>query len=233
MKRLIAILAIIAALAIGGWMMWGSKSEVATAAEPQGSTQISETADAGAEATAEAVDTSAVVEMVTGNADAPVEVIEYASFTCPHCANFHEGAFKQLKSDFIDTGKIRFVYREVYFDRIGLWASMIARCGGEEKFFGMADLIYKGQSQWSRAGEPAAIVAELRKIGLLAGYENDALEACLQDEDTAKTLVAWYQGNAEEHDINSTPSFVINGETYSNMAYDEMKALIEKEIAAQ
>ena len=88
-----------------------------------------------------------IPDMVMGAADAPVEIIEYASFTCPHCANFHATTYPLLKADYIDTGKVRFVYREVYFDRFGLWASMIARCGGEMRFFGMAELIYEKQKE--------------------------------------------------------------------------------------
>ncbi len=175
-------------------------------------------------------DTSGISDMVLGNPDAEVTVVEYASFTCPHCAAFHSGPFKQLKADFIDTGKIKFVYREVYFDRPGLWASMIARCGGQEKFFGITDLIYKGQSNWARAGEPAAIVNELRKIARLAGMDNETIEACLQDADKAQTLVAWFEENKNRDDITSTPSFLINGTKQSNMAYGDMKALIEAEL---
>ncbi|MDF1726876.1 MAG: DsbA family protein [Sulfitobacter sp.] len=177
------------------------------------------------------VDTSGIQEMVAGDPEASVEVIEYASFTCPHCARFHEGPYKQLKSEFIDTGRIRFVYREVYFDRYGLWASMIARCGGEEKFFGIADLIYRGQSEWARAGEPAAIVNELRKIGLLAGIDADTMEACLQDAEKAQALVAWDEANRTADGVDSTPSFVINGQKYSNMAYAEMKEILEEALA--
>ena len=91
-----------------------------------------------------AADTAAefpdVTEMVLGEADAPVEIIEYASYTCPHCANFHQSTFKQLKKDYIDTGKVRFVFREVYFDKYGMWASLLARCSGPERFFGVTDL---------------------------------------------------------------------------------------------
>jgi len=174
------------------------------------------------------IDTSSIMEMQLGNPDAPVTVIEYASFTCPHCATFHQGPYKQLKADYIDTGKINFIYREVYFDRFGLWASMIARCGDAEKFFGITDLIYEKQSEWAQAGTPPQIADELRKIGRLAGLENDTLEACLQDQEKAQTLVAWYQQNAEEHDISSTPSFVINGTTYQNMSYGEFSALIDE-----
>ena len=176
------------------------------------------------------IDTSSVIEMQIGNPDAAVTVIEYASYTCPHCRTFHEGNFKKLKSEYIDTGKINFIYREVYFDRFGVWASAIARCAGPEKFFGLTDLIYAGQSEWARAGggDPAAIVGELRKIGRLAGLESEAIEACLQDGQKLRTLVAWYQENAQEHGIQSTPSFVINGTTYNNMNWDEMKGLIDE-----
>ncbi|MFY9210116.1 MAG: DsbA family protein [Aestuariivita sp.] len=174
------------------------------------------------------IDTSVIADMQLGNPDAPVTVIEYASYTCPHCATFHQGTYKQLKADYIDTGKINFIYREVYFDRYGLWASMIARCGGAERFFGITDLIYQRQAEWTRAGTPPQIADELRKIGRLAGLEDDALEACLQDQDMAQTLVAWFQQNAEEHGVESTPSFVINGKTYKNMNYDDFSALIDE-----
>ncbi|WP_420585943.1 DsbA family protein [Ruegeria sp.] len=185
-----------------------------------------------AEAQEADLDTSTIVEMVQGAEDAPVEIIEYASYTCPHCANFHQGAYKQLKKDFIDTGKVKFIYREVYFDRYGLWASMVARCGGPEKFFGISDLIYEGQSEWTRAGGPAEIVEELRKIGRLAGIDNDQLEACLQDGTRAQTLVAWYQENAERDGIQATPSFIVNGKKVDNQSYADFKALIEEELGS-
>ena len=176
------------------------------------------------------VDTSTITEMTLGAEDAPVTLIEYASYTCPHCASFHNDTFKQLKADYIDTGKVKFIYREVYFDRYGLWASMIARCNGPETFFGVSDLIYKGQSEWARAGGATEIVDELRKIGRLAGLENDQLEACLQDGTKAQTLVSWYQENATEHGIESTPSFILNGEKISNQSYAEFKKLIDAEL---
>lgn len=172
----------------------------------------------------------AIDEMVLGSVDAPVEVIEYASFTCPHCATFHSGVFKDLKSNYIDTGKVKFTYREVYFDRYGLWGSMIARCGGEDRFFGIIDLLYDQQKNWTGAGSEAAIADELRKIGRIAGLENDQLEACLSDGDKARSLVEWYQANAEEHGISSTPSFVIDGQTYSNMSYSEFQGVLDDRL---
>ncbi|OJI95134.1 protein-disulfide isomerase [Planktotalea frisia] len=174
---------------------------------------------------------SEIPDMIQGDADAKVEIIEYASYTCPHCASFHAGPYKDLKKDYIETGKVKFIYREVYFDRFGLWASMIARCAGPDRFFGMTDLLYKEQSLWSRAGDPAAIVVELRKIGLKGGLDNDALDACLEDADNAQALVAWYQENAERDNIRSTPSFLINGEPYSNMNYADFSAIIDEKLA--
>lgn len=174
---------------------------------------------------------SEIADMVLGSDDAKVEIIEYASLTCPHCATFHSGPLKELKKDYIDTGKVKFIFREVYFDRFGLWGSMIARCAGPERFHGMTDLIFKEQSLWTRAGEPAAIVEELRKLGLKGGMSAETLDACLADADNAEALVGWYQANAERDNVRSTPSFIINGEPYSNMNYADFSAIIEEKLA--
>lgn len=221
MTRLIPAICAVLLLAAGVYLFQGQRS----AGLPDGLLVGAANAEEQAE-----VDTSSIVDMVQGAEDAPVTVIEYASYTCPHCANFHAGPYKQLKADYIDTGKVRFIYREVYFDRYGLWASMIARCGGPEKFFGITDLIFKGQSDWARAGGPTEIVDALRKIGRLAGIDKDQLETCLQDGAKAQTLVAWYQQNAEEHDISATPSFIVNGKKVTNQPYADFSALIDAEL---
>lgn len=208
----------VGAVAVGGYFLNSGNSTPASPA--LGAANAQEAAD---------VDTSSVIEMTLGSADAPVTVIEYASYTCPHCATFHEGPFKQLQEEYINTGKVQFIYREVYFDRFGLWASMVARCGGEQRFFGISEMVYDQQSEWTR-GEPAEIADNLRRIGRAAGMNDDELNDCLNDGDKAQALVAWYQQNAEEHNISSTPSFVVNGTTYSNMSYAEFAALIDGEI---
>lgn len=177
----------------------------------------------------DAPDTSQVTEMTMGPEDAPVTVVEYASFTCPHCGTFHAGPLKQLKADYIEDGQVHFIYRDVYFDRYGLWASMVARCGGEDRFFGIADMIYEQQSDWTQ-GEPTEIADNLRRIGRVAGLDSDTLDACMNDEDKAKALVAWYQQNAEADEVESTPTLIINDEKHSNMSYDELKAIIDAEL---
>lgn len=173
------------------------------------------------------IDISSIQEMVQGDPDAPVEVIEYASYTCPHCANFSATTYPQIKADYVDTGKVRFIYREVYFDRFSLWASMVARCGGAERFFGISDLIFERQRDWTQ-GDPATIAENLRRIGRTAGLNDEQLDACLTDADQAQSLVAWYEQNAQEHDIQATPTFIINGESYrGNMSYQQMSGLID------
>ncbi|KUF10994.1 DsbA family protein [Pseudoponticoccus marisrubri] len=223
MNRMLPAGALALALIGGGawYVTQGSGAANVSQAPLPGAAQAQQAAD---------VDTSGITEMTLGDAEAPVEVIEYASFTCPHCATFHTEVFKDLKEDYVDTGKVSFTYREVYFDKYGMWASLIARCAGEDRFFGIVDLIYKGQSTWSRAGSDAAIADELRKIGRLAGMENDQIDACLTDGDKLQTLVAWYQQNATEHGIQSTPSFVIDGETYSNMSYADFSAILDERL---
>lgn len=183
-----------------------------------------------AEDQAEIEGTTAVQEMVQGAEDAPVTMIEYGSFTCPHCAIWHAESYGQLKDEFIDTGKVRFIFREVYFDRPGLWASIVARCGGETRFFGIHDMLYEQQQEWISDGQPATIAENLRRIGRTAGLDDDALEACLSNQEQAEALVAWFEENMEADAIEGTPTFVINGEKYSNMAYDEMRAIIEAEL---
>jgi len=178
------------------------------------------------------VDTSEIREMSMGNPDADVTVIEYASFTCPHCRTFHETTFELLKQNYIDPGRIHFIYREVYFDRFGLWAAMLARCAGPERYFGMTELLYETQQEWTAGGDPAAVAENLRKLGRTAGLSDEEVNACLQDGDKARAMVALYQQNAEADDISSTPSFVINGEKYSNMNYADFSAVLDEKLGS-
>jgi protein-disulfide isomerase len=211
------------AVAVAGGAFWMTRATtplppaLSTAAEAQEAAVSSEAA--------------AVPDMIMGKLDAPVEVIEYASFTCPHCADFNQTVFDQLKANYIDTGKVKFVHREVYFDKFGLWAAMVARCAGPEKYFPVADMIYDTQSQWIGDGQAAAIAENLRKIGLKAGLSTEALDACMNDNAMAQAMVATYQANATKDAIDSTPSFVIDGEKYSNMSYEDFAKLLDEKLA--
>ena len=224
MKNPLALTAALTVIAAGLSLSDGLPQALSIAAQAQDA--ATEAApDAGAEATEATVE-----EMQLGNPDADVTVIEYASFTCPHCRDFHDTVFEELKENYIDPGKINFVYREVYFDRYGLWAAMVARCGGEDRYFGIADLIYEQQQEWVQ-GEPTDIVANLRRIGKTAGLTDEQLDTCLSNGEKAQTLVETYQANAEADEITSTPSFVIDGTKYSNMSYDEFAAILDEKLA--
>lgn len=169
-------------------------------------------------------------DVVLGDAAAPVTVIEYASFTCPHCAAFHNDTWPQFKAAYIDTGKVKFILREVYFDRFGLWASMTARCGGADAFYPMADQFLKKQSVWAKVAEDQ-IGGEIQKIGRLNGLSNEQLGTCLADQNYAKALVEAYQKNAEADDVKSTPTFIINGDKHSgNLPFEEFSKLVDAHL---
>ncbi|PTX57749.1 protein-disulfide isomerase [Litoreibacter ponti] len=214
---LIAIVGVVA-IGLGAFFVMGNSSNAVP-----GVTAVN------AQTAAADIDTSGVMDPFLGDADAPVTVIEYASFTCPHCRTFHENAFKQIKKDYIDTGKVKFIFREVYFDRYGLWAGMVARCGGGDRYFGIVDLIYENQQTWTQ-GDPSTIANNLRKFGKQAGLDDATIEACLTDGEKAQALTAFYQKNAQQDGIQSTPSFVINGTTHSNMSYADFQRLLDAEL---
>ncbi|MHC0052277.1 DsbA family protein [Actibacterium sp. D379-3] len=172
-----------------------------------------------------------IEDMAMGAADAPVTIIEYSSFTCPHCATFHDTVFKKLKPEYIDTGKVRFVYREVYFDRPGLWAAMVARCGGEMRYFGISDMLFAKQRDWIGDGSGEAIAANLRRIGRSAGLSNAELDACLNDGDKAQAMIDHYDVIMKEYDIKGTPTVIVNGTLHKNMSYPDLKKIIDAELA--
>lgn len=180
---------------------------------------------------AEATTPVEITDFSLGPADAKVQITEYASFTCPHCATFHANVWPQLKADYIDTGKVRFTYREVYFDRYGLWAAMVARCGGEMRYFGIVDMIFDQQQEWAASDDPNVVVGNLRTIAKTAGLDDATLDACLQDGAKAEAMVAHFEANMAADQVEGTPTFIINGEKHSNMSYDDMKEIIDAKLA--
>jgi protein-disulfide isomerase len=172
-----------------------------------------------------------ITDMREGNADSKVLLVEYASFTCPHCANFHAEVYSKIKPEYIDTGLINFEYREVYFDRYGLWAGMLARCGGEARYFGITDILFDKQREWAASDDPVEVVKNLKTIGRSVGMEDAAMDICLKDQATAEALLKHFQTNFEADGVEGTPTFFINGVKHSNMSYEDMKALLDAELA--
>ncbi|WP_323716053.1 DsbA family protein [Paracoccus aminovorans] len=172
-------------------------------------------------------------DIVLGQADAPVTIVEYASFTCPHCAAFHDENLPKLKAEYIDTGKVKFIQRDVYFDAVGLWAGILARCGGDDKYYAVSDLLMSGQKTWLDAKTMDDISANLRKVGAKAGMTPEQMDACWNDKQKVADLVATFQTHATADKVEGTPSFVIDGEKVSNQPWDEMKKVIDAKLAAK
>ncbi|TBN42628.1 DsbA family protein [Paracoccus subflavus] len=170
-------------------------------------------------------------DIALGSEDAPLTVIEYASFTCGHCANFHKDTFPALKAEYIDTGKVRFIQRDVYFDQPGLWAGVLARCGGDDKFYPVSDMLLEEQQEWLAGGTGEEIAANLRKIGLKAGMTEDQMTACWEDTAKAEQLITTFQQNAAADEIEATPTFIIGEQKVQNQPWEGLKEVIDAELA--
>ena len=168
------------------------------------------------------------LDMVKGNSDAKVTIVEYASFTCPHCATFHKEIFPQLRKQYIDTGKVKFIYREVYFDAPGLWGGLLARCMGPEKYFGIVDLLYKKQSKWASGSTEKEILNELFSIGRQVGMEDEQINKCMQNKEKSLKMIDAYLENSKIDKITSTPSLVINGKLLKPNNFGDLAVEIDK-----
>jgi protein-disulfide isomerase len=153
-------------------------------------------------------DPPAFGEMTLGPDDAKVTVIEYASATCPHCADFYTKTFLALKKEYIDTGKIRFVFREFPHQDAALAAFMLARCAPKEKYFPLIDVFFETQPEWTQ--NP---LAGLNKIAQQAGFTQESFDACMKNEAVAKDILA-VRSKAESFGVTGIPTFFVNGERF-------------------
>lgn len=218
-----ALAAVVLAVGAAAYVMWGQQA----APEPVASAVASE-ADA-ASSKAEVTEDGMLVGVVTqGDPEAPVTIIEYVSLTCPHCATWHDEVYPEVKEAFIDTGKAKLEFREVYFDRFGLYAAMLARCAGEEKrYFGFVDLILERQKEWTGADD---ILEALQRMGRQGGLTDDRVEACLTDEAFQKRLVEMYEGYYEDPRLTGTPTLIVNDSKIEAPSFDNISAAVEAEL---
>jgi protein-disulfide isomerase len=145
-------------------------------------------------------------EMALGDEKAPVTIIEYASMTCPHCATFHETTYPELKKRYIDTGKVRFIFREFPLDQLAFAAFVIARCAGPDRYFPMIETLFQQQKVWVTDKPLPALLA----IAKQAGMSEEAFNACLKDK-TVMAGVEAVRAQAIKLKVQSTPSFFVNG----------------------
>jgi protein-disulfide isomerase len=166
-------------------------------------------------------------DMALGPANAPVTITEYASMTCPHCAAFNAEVFPKIKSTYIDTGKIRYVFREFPLDIKAAAGSMLARCIAKDdagKYFAVVDMLFKQQSDWVMKNTTET----LTRIGKQAGLSEKAVEDCLKDQALLDKIAADQKYAAEVLKVNSTPTFFINGDVIKGEAsFDEFDKKIK------
>jgi len=166
-----------------------------------------------------------VEDYALGDPNAPVTIIEYASLTCPHCADFHEQVLPQLKERYIAPGKVRMIYRDFPLDQRALAAASLAHCAGPERYFGFLDVLFQTQENWARADD---YLAALKRLGKLGGLTEAEMDACLADEELTDRILQTRLDGQNQHEISSTPTFIIDGKAYSGSRdIEEFGALID------
>lgn len=149
----------------------------------------------------------ALADRVLGDPNAPITIIEYSSLTCPHCASFHAETLGKLKEDYIDTGKVKLIYRDFPFDAVGLRAAMLARCSNPDRYFGFLDVLFKTQEKWSRDADP---IGALRNMAKLAGVTEEEFDACMANTELQDGILARRIEAQQQFGVSSTPTFIIN-----------------------
>jgi protein-disulfide isomerase len=169
----------------------------------------------------------ALPDMVMGDAKAPVTIVEYASMTCPHCAHFDEVTFPELKKRYIDTGKVRFIFREFPLDNLAAAASMLARCAGESdpsRYFALVDTLFRQQNQWA-VQQP---IPPLKAIAKQAGFTEDSFNACLANQKILDSIESVRQRAIDTFKVHSTPTFFVNGKTVEGaLSIEEFAKVID------
>jgi protein-disulfide isomerase len=168
----------------------------------------------------------ALPEMVLGAAEAPVTIVEYASMTCPHCATFHEKTYPELKKKYIDTGKVRFIFREFPLDPLAAAGFMLARCAGEGKYFPMIETLFHQQKEWAVQRPLPPLFA----IAKQAGFTQQTFDDCLKNQKLLEDIEKVRERGAKQFGVSSTPFFFINGKVQKGApTIEELDKLIEEQ----
>jgi protein-disulfide isomerase len=173
-------------------------------------------------------------DMVHGSPSAPVTIIEYASMTCPHCAAFQKDVIPLLTKDYIDTGKVKLVFREYPLDGAARMASAVARCFSGDQFFSFIDLLFANQMNWIKDFDNNQqitredVLEGLAQLARQAGMPRDKVEACADDTNNLALVDGNWMEGMTRYNVNSTPTFIINGVNHAGeIAYDELKKILD------
>jgi protein-disulfide isomerase len=219
------------ALVVFRQMTPGNSETPAASSQPApaaatGTTPAASTTPAAGQQTADASEPALYPDdMYLGKADAKLTIIEYASLSCPHCAKFNAEVLPRLKSEYIDKGLVRWVYRDYPLNNPAYLAAVLAHCASPLKYFGLIDKLYRSQDFW--ATQPQPLVA-LKQIGVNEGIDEKSYDACLADQKLKDKIVTRLQEASTKYKIDSTPSFLIRGETHAGeILFDDFKKLID------
>jgi protein-disulfide isomerase len=163
-------------------------------------------------------------DRILGKADAPVTIIEYASLTCPHCAAFEKDILPKIKSEWIDTGKAKLVFRDFPLDGSALKAALVARCAPPERFYGFIGVLFAQQGAWGLAQDPVPGITRVAKLG---GMSEDQVQACLKDDALQNKVLAGRLAAEQQYQVESTPTFFINGKKVVGAKEDDIVAAIK------
>jgi protein-disulfide isomerase len=167
----------------------------------------------------------ALEELSLGNINAPVTIIEYASMTCSHCAEFHNTTFQKIKMDYIESGEVKYIFREFPIDKLAMATSMLTRCVDKNVSLPFIEVLFKTRDQW--ISENA--LSELKNLSKQAGLNNEEFDKCLNNQTLLDELISIKDQAITDYNINSTPSFIINGKVITgNKPYSTFKEEIDK-----
>lgn len=224
-KGLIGLLAVAVVVIVGLYAGMGMKSSAvdANSIQPSASATADVTAETAAPAEAAAV---YATTYALGNPDAPVKVKEYASLSCSHCAEFHKNTFPQVKKELIDTGKVYFEFVHFPLNAPAMDGALVALCMPEARYHQFLSFLFENQAQWAF---DANYRNTLKQNAKLLGASEEKLDACLADEEKKQEIAKNMQDASAKHNIQSTPSFVINDKvTFSGaLPFDEFKKRVE------
>ena len=168
-------------------------------------------------------------DLVLGDPDAPVTVIEFFSLTCPACRRFHMNIYNRLKPDYVDTGKVRFVARDFPLNAPALQAAVLAHCAGRDRYFAFVDVLFQTFDDWAASGE---YTEKLAQIGELGGVSRDRFDACLADQDLENSIFQSIASAQAEYEVDSTPTVIVNGEKYEGrMTFEAFAGHIDRLIS--
>ena len=171
----------------------------------------------------------AISEKVMGSPDAKVEIHEYASLTCSHCADFHINVLSDIKKNYVDTGKVRLIYHDFPLDDLALAASMLARCAGNERFFSMIGTLYKTQKNWARSENPLQSLTGISRM--IGGMNEGDVSSCLDNNDLYWDISGKRNEYGEKLGINSTPTFFVDGKKIDGaLSYEDFSDILENAL---